>query len=568
MHTPAKPILRHALVRSVGVWLVLPAILGAQRLPAGWRASSTAEPGTRLYEAINVPPGEQLTVRESAATLTSGVALTRWLSDRSRAETPPAGRWVTEPSVNTQSPTLATASREYSSDAGRRGAVVWFGVSSDAQQVRVYRIVASSRDVLQSAAGRSAQQLVLGLVQRDVAASPQRAPASTVSDAGPVPTQRGIRPGGAIVPGRYVGNMVTSEGKVIRHYDLALFANGEYAYASGEDGSDTVGTYQYAAATGRLDVTDKLTNNQWRPDEDFCLFGRDGRGEPVIYAEDYYGVGTFKVLLRRVGDVTREPPTVVAAKEAAATAERERYKYVTAPGAGLRSADIEAMYYAWEQQYTIGGMQMDEEVYLLLRDGTVRRGVPVAPADLDVPRSKRMEPDEWGRWRRAGGRYEFAFARGSNTFSRKQGYVLESAARVPLTGRYEGASSYAIPGGAAAWSSSGVTFSADGRFSRDRSGGAGGTSGVGETAVTAVTTYDDEGSSASVTSGVAGGGSSRRTPDAGNRRGTYRVDGYTIILSYENGRVERAPFAIQKDDGGRVSGVWMMSTLLSPPRKR
>ena len=50
---------------------------------------------------------------------------------------------------------------------------------------------------------------------------------------------------------------------------------------------------------------------------------------------------------------------------------------------------------------------------------------------------------------------------------------------------------------------------------------------------------------------LPGGGETRRQ-DQGDRRGPYRIDGYTVELSFANGTVERRPFFI--DDGGE--GIW------------
>ncbi|MDZ7630848.1 MAG: hypothetical protein U5K74_05685 [Gemmatimonadaceae bacterium] len=52
-----------------------------------------------------------------------------------------------------------------------------------------------------------------------------------------------------------------------------------------------------------------------------------------------------------------------------------------------------------------------------------------------------------------------------------------------------------------------------------------------------------------------------------NRRGTYRTDGYALILTYQNGTVQRLPFVVEEKVPGRVGGVWMEGYLLTPPTK-
>ena len=260
-----------------------------------------------------------------------------------------------------------------------------------------------------------------------------------------------------------------------------------------------------------------------------------------------------------MGDATRPPPSEVAAARASARAEAARYKYVTAPGAGVRSADIEAVFYEWEQVYEIGGLQMKERLHLLLKDGTVHYGLPVPPQDLDVPLSRRLEPEAWGRWRRAGTGYAFAWPRAPGAYRAAQGNVaLPARTGATLAGRFENSSSFEIPGGAGAWNKVAWTFGADGRFTRERWGGAGMASGAGDTRVVTASVYDDSSSVGAASSSVGSAGSTRRRADAGDRRGTYQLEGYTLTLRYENGTVERLPFIIDPPD---LRGVWIRDAL-------
>jgi hypothetical protein len=549
-------------------------------LPQGWRVTplDSTRYGVRRIEATGLPAAESMTIREGPLRPLSGATIDSWLASTVADEPAPDGRWVAPARVsNVRDGMIATVAREYLSTSGVRGGRIHIGVAAGEQQARLLTLTVSSVAMLQLARGAAARAFMTELATATMTprrmgagvAAGQTTPTSTSSEslAAMPPSRQEIRPGGALTPGRYTGVMVNNDGKIIVRYDVTLFPNGEYAAASGDNLLDSAGTYRYSAATGRLDIDGKLYNNSYRPDEDFCFFGRDSRGDPVIYAEDFYGVGTFRALLRRVSDVDREPPSVLLATRNAARAEADRYKHVTAPGAGLRSGDIEAVYYEWKQVYEIDGLKFREEIFLLLTDGTVRRGLPVAPQDLDVTSSKRSEPESWGRWRKVGASYEFAFP-SAGGFARKQGYVVTPARPgINLQGTYDGSSSSQIPGGAGAWSKFGVAFMPGARFEKFRSGGMGMTSGSGDTRTTSAVVYDDKGSAGSVTSPVFGGGSSRTTPDTGNRRGTYHVEGYAIILTYDNGRIERLPFVVQQEPGGRVKGVWMLGSLLSPAKE-
>ncbi len=555
--------------------------LGAQTVPSGWRLVPVSTAGVeRTYEAVALPPGQYLRVEQGALRPLDGAPIERWLVSAVATDASPAGPWVQTGKVANVVPTMmATLAREFQGAGGLRGGRIALGVAGGDGEARVVRLTFSSSAALSSPQGASARELMSALAKESLdgrrTASAERAPgigasAGAATDGvgreAVAPTRAGFRAGGAIVPGRYTGNMVNDDGRVIVRYDVTLFANGEYAAPSGDNLLDSTGTYTYAVATGRLDVDGKLYNSRYDPDDDFSLYGRDASGAPAIYMEDYYGVGTFRAMLRRVGDPEREPPSVVLAARQAAKVEAARYKFVTAPGAGIASSQIEAVYYEWKQEYEIGGLQFKEYLFLLLKDGTVHDGLPVPPEDLDVAASRRDEPKAWGRWRKVGTTYEFAFA-DNRQFARKQGYVVQPARPgLTLVGRFEGSSHYQIPGGAGAWANFGVTFSLGQRFERFRSGGAGMTGGYGDTRISTSAVYDDDGVVGGAAGATVAGSSTRRTPDRGDRRGTYRHEGYALILTYENGTVERLPFVVAERVPGRIGGVWMQGYLLTPPK--
>jgi hypothetical protein len=557
------------------------ASLVAQTVPAGWRLAPTTAAGIeRAYETTGLPAGQYLRVEQTPLRATGGVPIETWLVSAIADDPSPAGVWLAPGQPTNVVPSMmATISREFRSTTGARSGRINLGVAGGNAEARVVRLTFSDAALLRTPHGVAGRELMSELAKASLltrrgpgvggAATVATGSASAARETSPAaPALRnGFRAGGAIIPGRYVGEMVNNDGKVIVRYDVTLFANGEYAAPSGDNLLDSTGTYQYAPTTGRLDIDGKLYNSRYDPDDDFCLYGRDASGTAAIYVEDYYGIGTFRATLRRVSDPTRDLPSVVLARRKAAKAEAERYRFVTAPGAGLQTAQIEAVFYEWKQEYEIGGLQFREALFLLLRDGTVHEGLPVPPQDLDVAASRRGEPRAWGRWRKVGTTYQFAMD-GGTRFEPKQGYVVQPArAGLPLLGRFEGNSHFEIPGGAGAWSNFGVTFSANQRFEKFRTGGAGMSAGYGDTRVTTAAVYDDDGSVGAAAGATVAAGSSRRTPDTGNRRGTYRTDGYALILTYENGTVERLPFVVDEKVPGRVEGVWMNGYLLSPPKK-
>jgi hypothetical protein len=232
--------------------------------------------------------------------------------------------------------------------------------------------------------------------------------------------------------------------------------------------------------------------------------------------------------------------TVQAAK--AAPAGTGAVKTATPPASGLKDSQIEAIVYSWEQVYQIGGLQMFEKTYLLLKDGAVREGLPT-DRDFDVAASRRGEARLWGRWRKEGGVYLLSF--GGGAFQKPPGELVRLPGRPGerLAGQFRASSSYQIAGGAGAWSIHGVTLTADGRFGAYNTGGAGGTTGVGAEQIAVSNVWDDTGSAGAVAGPGFGGGSTRRAPDSrADRQGAYQIDGYTVTLRYDSGRVERSFF--------------------------
>ncbi|MCC7051618.1 MAG: hypothetical protein IT355_00035 [Gemmatimonadaceae bacterium] len=186
-----------------------------------------------------------------------------------------------------------------------------------------------------------------------------------------------------------------------------------------------------------------------------------------------------------------------------------------AAGTGVRDADIEAVFYHWDQRYdAFQGLVMDEAVYLLLKDGTVFSRLPESLETFDVIASRAAAPRQWGRWRQERGAYEFSWLIGGTGWRRERGNAVPpSAPGRSLSGRFRSVSTYQLPGGSVGmtlWTD--MTFTADGRF-----------------------TANDE------------------------RRGTYRIDGYAIELRQADGRVERRPFLVDGDGiilgSGRLSRV-------------
>lgn len=229
----------------------------------------------------------------------------------------------------------------------------------------------------------------------------------------------------------------------------------------------------------------------------------------------------------------------------------------TAPGQGLAEKDLAAIVQHGEAD-NVNGTRWQDDVRFLLRDGTVYRRSEMPPDQLDVAASRRLEPDQWGRWRSNGTRYEMQDAGDEGRPTGSWQPVPHRAVKPwPAGTRLEGSFSRAsftgslVLGGRS--SSETFRFLPNGRFERIFSA----TSSTGTLAATMNNTViagsshaDGQGSSAvgggSVGNGPAGGGggtvgavSARRADDGASRRGRYQLGGFVLQLDYDDGHQER-----------------------------
>lgn len=281
---------------------------------------------------------------------------------------------------------------------------------------------------------------------------------------------------------------------------------------------------------------------------------------------------------RRAGDAKAAATTTTAERDARTPAGPElekpakpakpEFRYIAADHKGVARSAITGVLYSWYQRWVGMSLQIQEDTYLLLRDGTVRFGLPpVPPEDLDDAAERSADPTQWGRWKKSGGKYMIQRA-GETKFSEPVHAVLRAPGKTDekLGATYEHWSNQRYAAGAGWWSHTSITFTRDGRFSRSHVGGISASgAGFGANSVHAASVYNDEGSSTSIVGPNVGGGGTRRSGStAADREGSYRIDGYTLELHYDNGRVERRFFYA---DDERKS-IWFDSGEMILPRKR
>lgn len=198
----------------------------------------------------------------------------------------------------------------------------------------------------------------------------------------------------------------------------------------------------------------------------------------------------------------------------------------TAAGQGLADAQIEGIYYVWDQVYGVTGLQYEHEWALLLKDGTAYRALGLPPADLDVAVSRAQQPSAWTRWRKQGGKIELEEEGVWKVYEgQTEAFQVKPARKGErLNGRYT-AYSFASYGGFGGYASQdSIRFYADGRFERNDTFQAG--TGVAQS-------LNDFSSSAAT---------------FGNDAGEYELNGYTLELRYGDGHVVRYLFFFEDED--------------------
>ncbi len=208
---------------------------------------------------------------------------------------------------------------------------------------------------------------------------------------------------------------------------------------------------------------------------------------------------------------------------------------VTAPGQGLKAAEIARVGVAHWFGITPTGLCNSYDVYVLLRDGTVYQDPEAALSDLDLAASRAAEPNKWGRWSEAGGEITMTWPSrrpGQQTERKKADELSTCRPAEPgltLAGRYShtGGSGPVIPGGIVTLSEADLNLRRDGSFGQASATAVGGGTGIG--------------------GGTVGGGASG--PRAAGR---YRLNGYAIELDREGAAPDRRFFCRYTDDDTMV----------------
>jgi hypothetical protein len=236
-------------------------------------------------------------------------------------------------------------------------------------------------------------------------------------------------------------------------------------------------------------------------------------------------------------------------------------RVMRAPGAGLPDTALAAVVIHGESDYS-DGTRWREDVRYLLKDGTVYRRTELPPDQLDVAASRKLEPQQWGRWRQEGKGYAMQAqdvdGRPVGDFKPQHHHAVRPWPRDTRLEGYFSRSSFdgsLALGGVS--STHAIRFTRDGRFERSGHafGASGGMAAMNGAAISATSRADGSGSSSTAggtvsgMGGTAGASSSTNRDDGASRRGRYQLAGYALTLEYDDGHRERLlSFPVYGDD--------------------
>lgn len=335
------------------------------------------------------------------------------------------------------------------------------------------------------------------------------------------------------------------------------WAGTPYSYANGS---------KLAQGAGRIFIRGTVLSRGER----FYLETRDGEFQSRLSVSAGLDIGAFEnqeitlegeldelpssMIFLRYSRVVRDPsalrPSPLPSEPGMRRSTVAEARITAPPGRGAKPQDIVGMHYRGYGATGANGYEFREETRLLFRDGWAYLRDGMSPYDLDVAASRRLEPQQWARWRSAGGAYEFQEQddRGQpdKTWDRKDGRLLPTwQPNQRLDGSFTSTAFYGSIALGGTYSSSSFVFRPDGRYERV------GFSRTSSASMAAQEPVGFAGSASSVSDGSgtksnAGGGnasvytrSSTRRDDGAKNRGTYRLEGMSIELKADDGTVVR-----------------------------
>lgn len=259
----------------------------------------------------------------------------------------------------------------------------------------------------------------------------------------------------------------------------------------------------------------------------------------------------------RIVDPAGLKPATISERPGLYRLDVKEDQVTAAPGGGVKPGAIHGLLYDNE---TIAGGGLKETVLLLLNDGTYYGGDTVSPDRLDVAKSRKLEPQLWGRWRKAGKDYQVQPQDdfGAQLEWRPQEGFLTGTWKPgqTLSGAYTAQAFHGSLATGGVHTSTSYLFKADGRFERIgySQGGSGSMAAMGGFVGSSSSLSTGKGSTS-----TAGGGNAAvfasaqsRHDDGASNRGVYRLNGLTMQLTYDDGRTASVLCAPWGADGKSI----------------
>jgi hypothetical protein len=247
-----------------------------------------------------------------------------------------------------------------------------------------------------------------------------------------------------------------------------------------------------------------------------------------------YGVEQAKLQVRS-GQLEARRQKIIAATQ------------VPLPPNGLKNIQIFGIYTEGHNTMGYGGFMTGYSIDgpLLLKDGRATNDYDRAIAYIDPVVDARKKPGDWGRWTRAGSKINITWGDGDTDSIDVTGdnLMVGGPAGMKIAGYYKHVSGGGTGiSGNGYLNSSSYSFFADGTFENDRSSSF------------SVGGFDSSGAQTTIASGGSSGGGGR---------GTYSVDGYTMTLTYPDGRISRVMIAVYAKDVANIkrSSIMLNSTV-------
>ncbi|NJM50262.1 MAG: hypothetical protein HC843_04715 [Sphingomonadales bacterium] len=212
------------------------------------------------------------------------------------------------------------------------------------------------------------------------------------------------------------------------------------------------------------------------------------------------------------------------------------------PTDGIRDAQIAGIYTRGRNSVGYGGYMTGYTIdnFLLLKDGSFCDCVEAPFAFINPARDRPKNPGEWGKWSRQGNKIALRWDGGETDMIEVDGknLMVGGTAATRINGYFRhvsGGGNQAFGGASGYLNQSSYTFFADGTFATDSS-----------------------------SSFMMGGGTMADGPDvvggssSGGTRGRYEIDGYTMTLTYPDGRVSHVAFAQYAHEMSGSKRDWIM----------